>query len=120
MGLTPYYCIIQKRYGIKAARGGEKSLSTSILNDKVMETLSVKKAVQKPRRLSRKNGLRQLNSQLGFSLDTVGLSANEVTFMSQSTKSTAVKKGTGVMIGDYFVGVTTGADFLFSHPMIVY
>jgi hypothetical protein len=40
--------------------------------------------------------------------------------VSQSARSAALKKGAGLMIGDYFVGVTTGADLLFSQPLIVY
>lgn len=40
--------------------------------------------------------------------------------MSQSVRLAAVKKGAGLMIGDFFVGVTTGADFLFSQPLVVY
>jgi hypothetical protein len=49
-----------------------------------------------------------------------GVVSTDVTFVSQSAQAAAVKRGAGVMIGDYFVGVTTGSDHLFSHPMIVY
>lgn len=40
--------------------------------------------------------------------------------VSQSARFAALKKGAGLMIGDYFVGVTTGADLLFSQPLVVY
>jgi hypothetical protein len=40
--------------------------------------------------------------------------------VSQAARVTAVRRGAGVMIGDYFVGVTTGSDLLYSHPVIVY
>lgn len=49
-----------------------------------------------------------------------GVVSTDVTFVSQSARAAAVKRGAGVMIGDYFVGVTTGSDHLFSHPIIVY
>jgi hypothetical protein len=52
--------------------------------------------------------------------ENFGLEATDVTFVSHRAKAEAVRKGTGVMIGDYFVGVTTGIDLLFSHPAIVY
>jgi hypothetical protein len=48
------------------------------------------------------------------------LSTAELTFVSQAARARAIRKGAGVMIGDYFVGVTTAADMLFSHPAIVY
>jgi hypothetical protein len=48
------------------------------------------------------------------------VATTDVTFVSQSAKAAAIRKGAGVMIGDYFVGVTTGSDLLFSHPVIVY
>jgi len=35
-------------------------------------------------------------------------------------KLAALEKGTGVMIGDYFVGVTSGGEICFSNPEIVY
>jgi hypothetical protein len=44
----------------------------------------------------------------------------DITFVSQTSKGSVIRKGAGVMIGDYFVGVTTGSDLLFSHPLIVY
>jgi hypothetical protein len=61
-------------------------------------------------------------------MDTIGLESNS--FEPHSTidgfminplyKLAALKKGTGVMIGDYFVGVTTGSEITFSNPEIVY
>lgn len=48
------------------------------------------------------------------------IDATEVTFVSQAAMAKTLKKGIGVMIGDYFVGVTTGSDLLFSHSAIVY
>lgn len=53
-------------------------------------------------------------------LEDLGLNNTDVTFVSQSAKTAAIKKGAGVMIGDYFVGMTTGSDLLYSNPVIVY
>lgn len=97
-----------------------KNISHNSKSVKAMETLSLKTSNHRSRRLSRNKFLRQPSFQLGLSLYQVGLSNADVTFVSQSAKATAVKKGTGVMIGDYFVGVTTGADLLFSQSIIVY
>lgn len=85
-----------------------------------METISLKTSTHRSRRLSHNKFLRQPSFQLGLSLFPVGLSSADVTFVSQSAKAMAVKKGSGVMIGDYFVGVTTGADLLFSQSINVY
>lgn len=52
--------------------------------------------------------------------EDLGLHTTDVTFVSQSAKTAVIKKGAGVMIGDYFVGMTTGSDLLYSHPVIVY
>jgi hypothetical protein len=68
----------------------------------------------------RKNTFRQPAVQEASILDEGGLHTTDVTFVTQAARNAAVKKGSGVMIGDYFVGVTTGSDLLFSHPFIVY
>lgn len=40
--------------------------------------------------------------------------------ISETAKSAAVKKGSGVVIGDLFVGLTTSCEYSFSFPEIVY
>lgn len=48
------------------------------------------------------------------------LSTVDGSILSQSDRSVALQKGAGLMIGDYFVGFTTGTDLLFSQAVIVY
>jgi hypothetical protein len=85
-----------------------------------MKTSSLKPANQvtkNPSRAQRFNPSAALKAEL---LPVGEMDATEVTFVSQAARVTAVRRGAGVMIGDYFVGVTTGSDLLYSHPVIVY
>lgn len=49
-----------------------------------------------------------------------GLSTIDGFMINPVEKVAALKKGTGVVIGDFFVGVTTGSAIRFSNPDIVY
>jgi hypothetical protein len=49
-----------------------------------------------------------------------GLSTIDGFMINPLEKVAALKKGAGVMVGDFFVGVTTGSDIRFSNPDIVY
>jgi hypothetical protein len=53
-------------------------------------------------------------------LNDLELSTVDGGIVSQSARFAALKKGAGLMIGEYFVGVSTGADVLFSQPLVVY
>lgn len=52
--------------------------------------------------------------------DEDALSTIDGFIIPESAKLAAVKNGAGVMIGGYFVGVTTHAELSFSFPDIVY
>lgn len=49
-----------------------------------------------------------------------GLSTTDGVIMTESAKTTAIRQGAGLMIGDYFVGYNMSSDLLFSYPAIVY
>ncbi len=52
--------------------------------------------------------------------DEGALSTIDGFIIPESAKLAAVKNGAGVMIGGYFVGVTTHSELSFSFPDIVY
>jgi hypothetical protein len=81
-----------------------------------MKTINLLSANQS----AKSNVRKSVQSRQALMLEGIGLNTTDVTFVSQSAKAAAIKKGAGVMIGDYFVGVTTGSDLLYSNPVIVY
>jgi hypothetical protein len=85
-----------------------------------MKTISLLSTNQSIKRNVRKSIQFRQSLQEALLLEDLGLNTTDVTFVSQSAQAAAIKKGAGVMIGDYFVGVTTGSDLLYSHPVIVY
>lgn len=70
--------------------------------------------------LSSANPGRHSRRSLRRAAQETQLSTTDVTFVSPSARAGAIRKGAGVMIGDYFVGLTTASDLLYSHPVIVY
>jgi hypothetical protein len=71
-------------------------------------------------KISQKHVLLQRGKAEIPGLENLELSTVDGGIVSQSARFAALKKGAGLMIGDYFVGVSTGADLLFSQPLIVY
>ena len=52
--------------------------------------------------------------------EEVTLATVDGSFVSRTAKTVALQKGSGLMIGDYFVGVVCGQELHFSQPLIVY
>jgi hypothetical protein len=71
-------------------------------------------------RISRKQVNANQAKTKSTNLQGLDLSTVDGSILSQADRSVALQKGAGLMVGDYFVGFTTGTDLLFSQAVIVY
>lgn len=85
-----------------------------------MESHTLRSKGNQKQNISQKHILENRVNAKILRVEEVEISTVDGGIVSQSVRSAAMKKGAGLMIGDYFVGVTTGADFLFSQPLVVY